>query len=215
MQLTTPRNLAVVGLIGLVIHLAARAIGPHELEFISKLIPVSCMMLWISHQAGRYAKLILVGLGLSLLGDALLAWSPSQFIGGLVAFLCAHVCYVMAFVQANRKARIVRLLPILLWLGAIFAVLYPTLGVMAAPVAAYVLVIGAMLWRAIALVEQPAERWQLAAAAGALLFGISDSVLAINKFHTEFAAAGYIVMLTYWAGQWGIARSVFREQAGN
>lgn len=37
--------------------------------------------------------------------------------------------------------------------------------------------------------------------AGALLFIISDSVLAINRFYNQFEPAGLIVMLTYGLAQ--------------
>jgi uncharacterized membrane protein YhhN len=36
---------------------------------------------------------------------------------------------------------------------------------------------------------------------GAVLFMVSDSVLAINKFHNAFSAAGALIMLTYCLAQ--------------
>ena len=45
---------------------------------------------------------------------------------------------------------------------------------------------------------------------GALLFVISDSVLAINKFYNEFNGAGIVIMLTY-----GIAQLLIVEGATN
>jgi uncharacterized membrane protein YhhN len=38
-------------------------------------------------------------------------------------------------------------------------------------------------------------------AIGALLFVASDSILAINKFHTPFESATFFVMLTYGLAQ--------------
>jgi uncharacterized membrane protein YhhN len=43
---------------------------------------------------------------------------------------------------------------------------------------------------------------------GALLFVISDSVLAVNKFYSEFNGAGIVIMLTY-----GIAQLMITEGA--
>ena len=40
---------------------------------------------------------------------------------------------------------------------------------------------------------------------GALLFLISDSVLAINKFYLSFEWSGIIIMLTYGLAQFFIA----------
>ena len=44
---------------------------------------------------------------------------------------------------------------------------------------------------------------------GALLFVISDSVLAINKFYQPFEVAGVIIMLTYGLAQLFIVEGAF------
>lgn len=204
------RGLAAIGLIGLFIHLWAQVAGQAGIEFVSKAVPVACLIVWLHGQSGRYSRLIRIGLAFSLAGDLLLEVSADFFIWGLLAFLCAHLCYVLAFVGASRQPAWPRLLPVLLWVGGAYALLYPHLGALAIPVAVYVSVIGAMLWRALALVNAPLPHWQLAACAGALLFGISDTILAFNRFHTPWPGANLAVILTYWAGQYGIARSVFR-----
>ena len=46
--------------------------------------------------------------------------------------------------------------------------------------------------------------------AGALLFVISDSVLAINKFYHPFEIAGIIIMLTYGLAQFFIAEGAIQ-----
>jgi len=45
---------------------------------------------------------------------------------------------------------------------------------------------------------------------GAILFIISDSVLAINKFYEPFSAAGIIIMLTYAFAQMLIVLGVIK-----
>lgn len=42
--------------------------------------------------------------------------------------------------------------------------------------------------------------------AGAALFVLSDSVLAINKFYQSFELAGLLIMLTYGAAQYFIVK---------
>lgn len=209
------RLLAILGLGGLIVHLWAQLAGQGAVEFISKAIPVACMIVWLRGQDSRYAKLIRVGLVFSLAGDLLLEVSPDFFIWGLLAFLCAHLCYVLAFAGAAARKAWLRALPVLIWVGGAYTLLYPHLGELAIPVAVYVSVIGAMLWRALALLDQPAARWQWAACLGALLFGISDTILAFNRFHTPWPGANLAVILTYWTGQFGIALSVFRSTRGN
>jgi uncharacterized membrane protein YhhN len=46
--------------------------------------------------------------------------------------------------------------------------------------------------------NKEAGKWMMV---GALLFVISDSVLAINKFYLPFDGAGVIIMLTYGLAQ--------------
>ncbi len=45
---------------------------------------------------------------------------------------------------------------------------------------------------------------------GATLFMVSDSTLAIDKFHHPVHGALFSVMLTYWGAQVGIALSTRR-----
>ena len=44
---------------------------------------------------------------------------------------------------------------------------------------------------------------------GAVLFMLSDTLLALNKFGEPIAGAGYAVILLYWFGQLGIAASAW------
>ena len=66
------------------------------------------------------------------------------------------------------------------------------------------------MWRAAALLDRPADFWTLAAFFGALLFAASDTLIAVNRFHTPTPGAGYLIIVSYWLGQWGIARSAVR-----
>ena len=82
---------------------------------------------------------------------------------------------------------------------------------LAAPVGLYALAIAAMMWRAAARVR-PGERAGWIALAGALCFGLSDTLLAIHRFRSPVPGASYAIMLTYWAGQLGIAASAVRSR---
>jgi len=57
-----------------------------------------------------------------------------------------------------------------------------------------------------------AGNWMLA---GALLFVISDSVLAINKFYQTFEMAGAIIMLTYGLAQLFIVQGAIKYLRSN
>ena len=84
------------------------------------------------------------------------------------------------------------------------------LGPLLLPVVVYGLVISAMLWRALArLGTEVPKRSAWLAAAGALFFVFSDSVIGINRFVAPFHAAPYLIIISYWLGQWGITASAF------
>ena len=68
-----------------------------------------------------------------------------------------------------------------------------------------------MMWRAAARVR-PGERAGWMALAGALSFGLSDTLLALHRFRAPVPGAWYLVILTYWAGQLGIAASAVRSR---
>ena len=46
---------------------------------------------------------------------------------------------------------------------------------------------------------------------GAILFMVSDSILAINKFNTSFPMAAPAIMLTYILGQYLMVEGVIRH----
>jgi uncharacterized membrane protein YhhN len=158
---------------------------------------------------GRPRTLVVAGLALGALGDVLLEWPGDLFVPGLVAFLASHLAYAGAFVLQERT-------PATLWLvfyaiigAAVFATLAPGLGAMMAPVAVYMVVIVGMAWRAGALLGRVTGGG--AAVLGASLFLLSDAMLAYNKFHTSFTLASEAVMVSYWAAQFWIARSVLQR----
>lgn len=58
--------------------------------------------------------------------------------------------------------------------------------------------------------------WRALACSGLAVFGAgrlvsSDSLIGIDRFVSPFAAAEYLIILSYWLGQWLIAASVSRS----
>jgi uncharacterized membrane protein YhhN len=86
--------------------------------------------------------------------------------------------------------------------------LWPLLGPMRIPVACYVAVISTMSWQAIARWWTLRNRSAALAAAGSVFFLVSDSSIAIERFGTPFAGATLVIVVTYYAAQWGLALSV-------
>ncbi|MEP6875275.1 MAG: lysoplasmalogenase [Burkholderiales bacterium] len=155
-----------------------------------------------------------VGLLLSLIGDVALLWPKEGFLPGLIAFLLAHLAYIAAFcVPARLAAR-----PLAFVAYAALALLILSqlwAGVPAAlrtPVVAYVLCLATMA-------SQAAVWWRVAAghadaalarhaAIGGMLFMVSDSLLAINKFALPLPWSSLWILLSYWLAQGFLARSL-------
>jgi uncharacterized membrane protein YhhN len=86
--------------------------------------------------------------------------------------------------------------------------LVPGLGELSAPVGLYIFAITAMV------ISACVSRFPLSGVGvGAVLFLISDSVLAIDRFKTPVPARGFLVWSTYYAGQLLIALSAMRALA--
>lgn len=196
-----------------VIHLWAEYTGRHWLIYGAKPATTTCLLLIALYATAPvsqfYQIAISVGLLFSLAGDIFLMLPRDHFIAGLVSFLLAHLCYIGAF-----GAQVTW--PFLSWWGlpvvgfaiGIYRLLAPHLGKMQLPVLVYMTVISLMAWVAITLFVQQQTTWALWAASGALLFVISDSTLALNRFRQRFWSAQLLVLGTYYAAQWLIALSV-------
>jgi len=159
-----------------------------------------------------YAFAIIAGLVCSMAGDIFLMLPSDQFILGLVSFLIAHLFYISAFTYHSKITRSPwPLIPFVIYGILIFVILSPYLGAMKFPVAAYIVVILVMGWRAWERWSQAAEKTALLAFFGAVLFIISDSILALNRFREPFAVARALNLSTYFAAQWLIALSISKK----
>jgi len=160
-----------------------------------------------------YRALVLLGLAFSLAGDVFLMLPSDRFVAGLASFLLGHLCYVAAFsLDVGLPAALVRepavLLLILSLSGAMYVYLWPGLSGMRVPVVVYVSAIAAMAWQATARALEVDDFGALLACIGALLFVVSDSVLAVDRFRRPFALGQVVVLGTYFPAQLLIALSV-------
>ena len=89
-----------------------------------------------------------------------------------------------------------------------FLVLRSGLGKMKAPVLVYILVILIMSGLARERHLQLELPQTLFAACGAILFLISDALLAWNRFRMKFKSAQFLINGTYYVAQWALAMSL-------
>jgi uncharacterized membrane protein YhhN len=202
----------LIFLLVLIIHIAGIYIGNEMIEKITKplLIAVLAGYFILSVRSFRSGlkKWIILALLFSWVGDILLMFvadNSAFFLAGLSTFLIAHLFYIFFFhavrIQENIKGKAFLLLLVFIYYAILMTVLTPGLGSMKLPVGIYGVFICFMVMLAMHMLYVKNRNAGTKMFAGALLFVISDTVLAINKFYYPFMEAGIIVMITYGVAQ--------------
>lgn len=183
---------------------ASAILGLDAARVALKPVPVLVLAVWVRRAAARdgFASRLLFGLVLCALGDVVI--ETGRFVPGLAAFLVGHLGYIAAFVHEDRALRPERAALFAAWGVIAIALLWSGLGEMKVPVVLYTATICAMMWRASAL-RAVGGAWTGLVLAGAVLFAISDTVIAIDRFRLPFAAARVVILSLYWLGQLLIA----------
>lgn len=203
----------------LLADIAGIQIGNELLQWISKPLILPFLLLYfyseIQAVSSPLKKWVYLALFFSWAGDVLLMFQGQQevfFLFGLSAFLLAHIFYILFFHFVRIRERIAGngwyLLFILIYYSILMRKLSPFLGQLTIPVRVYGLVISIMLLMAMHMRALTVKKAGWSMLAGAALFVISDSVLAINKFYQAFEWSGAVIMLTYGAAQYFIVKGV-------
>lgn len=160
---------------------------------------------------------ILAALIFSIAGDLLLLFTEDggvYFLLGLLGFLLAHACYILAFVHRGYLHNAKLAWPGLLAVAyAIFVYQYIAdgLGDRQPYVIAYMFILIMLLLVALlrrSYVSKTSYLWVLA---GAMLFMLSDSLLAVNAFKTPVPFAGIAIMVTYAMAQWFLVHGAIEQ----
>jgi uncharacterized membrane protein YhhN len=156
-----------------------------------------------------YKTLILAGLLCSLAGDIALMLPEKWFTAGLVSFLAAHVFYILAFKPGpGHPISAALFMPFIIFGLLMFRILAPSLGPMKFPVLVYIAAITVMAGLAAGRFVNGGGTRPLLAFAGAVLFLVSDSVLAYDRFAKKLGPAQVIILGTYFPAQLLIALSI-------
>ncbi len=206
-------TLVALALAAALLTIAASVSGIFWLEVIFKPLALLLLIAFAVENAlaSRLAvsRWISMGLAFSLWGDIFLLWPERFFHIGLLAFLMAHVSYLMAFARdAKFPAKVSVWLAFLAVAAANFFQLMPSLpGRLAIPVAVYSLALSTMAAQAIGrylLLRTAAAKL---AAIGAVFFVASDTLLAWDRFHARLPLAALLILVPYYTAQFLIALS--------
>jgi len=127
------------------------------------------------------------------------------------------ICYMKMSsndpVDIDKRPRIARydFFLILIWLTLI-TVLFPVLGEMKMPVVVYSMTITGMALAALHRYQKTTAKSFWMVMGGALIFMLSDSMIAINKFLEPIPSANVLIMLTYIAAQYLIISGLIKHQ---
>ena len=194
----------------IVTSIFAKQFGKAKLFMIVKpltmLFIIALPLLEVREEYSTYAYLIVTGLIFSLLGDLYLLYPDKYFNNGLYSFLVAHILYAFAFNQNVNEHCFGVAAVVIVFVLIVSKYLAPKLGAMKYPVILYILVISAMLYSGINYDRQLLSITYVSI--GAILFAISDTVLAFNKFYKKFSFAEPIILSTYFVAQLMFALSI-------
>jgi uncharacterized membrane protein YhhN len=202
-----------------VVDWVAVARGRRRVEYVFKpatlvaIIVAALLMMSGPHDA-RLGRFFLLGLAFSLAGDVFLMLPGERFfLPGLVAFLVAHVFYVVGLTPTWPP---VASLPVVVVVAALGVTLYRRVAAalrrqdhrsMLVPTAVYAVVLSLMLFSAWATLVRPAWSWpgRAVVIVGATLFFASDAMLAWNKFVAPSHRLHVAVIVTYHLAQIALA----------
>ena len=156
-----------------------------------------------------------LGLFFSWVGDVLLIGEGANFfLSGMIAFVTAHVYYSLFFIQTvpvkKETARVFykTLIGLSIISGLLFILLRNALGSYQVPILLYMLFISLMASLAVhTTTNMHYKKFALQTfVPGALLFVISDAILATNKFYAHLPVLDLAVMLTYAGAQYFLTK---------
>jgi uncharacterized membrane protein YhhN len=201
--------------------LVSDSIGISWLYLISKplIVPSLLFYYFMNVDPEDRSRSAILALVFSFLGDTLLI-NPDYFIGGLIAFLIAHILFVFTYRQhqfeetENALAGLQRIrlaFPIILAATGLVIILFPSLNDLKIPVIVYAVVLAIMVLTALFRFGRTSSGSFWLVFTGAVLFMISDSILAINKFLEPLPNAGLYIMLTYCVAQSLIVQGLIKH----
>ncbi|MEA3460375.1 MAG: lysoplasmalogenase [Bacteroidota bacterium] len=207
------------------VELLGRLLDNIQMEYFVKPL----IMIWIAVYFMLYAKKstftipVLLAFFFSWVGDNLLMMSGKNelfFFAGVGGFFCAQVSYIYTFIKFSEKGGKGYLqknswlsLFFLAYVAGMLLLLFPGLdGMMKPIITIYALSLILMSMMALNRSGRVGVMSFKLVFIGSLLFLLSDSMIAFNKFHSEIPLAGFLIMVTYIAAQYLIMRGLILEE---
>lgn len=176
-----------------------------------------CLMAYYLIASVRRNKVFFVALFMACVADLLLLGQDEMsFIAGLGCFLIMQLLYVYVFYcqrdrSENRSMPWVIIGALFIYAFALLSFLWNDLHDMKLPVILYTLSITGMVLFAFG--RDPKLLGYRKMIFGVILFVLSDSIIAINRFGQEIAYADVYIMATYMLAQFLIVNAYLKSES--
>ena len=208
-----------------IVELLGRLLDNIQMEYFVKPL----IMIWIavyfllSARKSTFTIPVLLAFFFSWVGDNFLMLSGKNelfFYAGVGGFFCAQLSYIFTYVKYSEKGgkgyvqkNLWISVVFLAYVAGILVLLFPGLeGMMKPVITIYAISLMGMSMMALNRSGRVGVLSFKLVFFGSLLFLISDSMIAINKFHSAIPLAGFLIMITYISAQYLIMRGLILEE---
>jgi uncharacterized membrane protein YhhN len=208
--------LVVVFLIVSILDVVAVAMHYPVMQAVFKPMIMLSLMAAYYFSVSKINFLYVLAMAFSFLGDVLLMDKNNLFLPGIAAFLCTQLIYIYIIQKRLKKGSLKDLLlaivPFLLFFSVLLSILLKNLGEFTIPVMVYGMAISIFGMAALLLYLQYRNFSTRLLLLGSILFIVSDSMIALQKFHSPGHFYPVAIMATYVIAQFLIFRYMIAPQ---
>ena len=208
--------LVVVFLIVSILDVVAVAMHYPVMQAVFKPMIMLSLMAAYYFSVPKINFLYLLAMAFSFLGDVLLMDKNNLFLPGIAAFLCTQLIYIYIIQKrlkkVNLKDLLLSIVPFLLFFSVLISILLKNLGEFTIPVMVYGMAISIFGMAALLLYLQYRNFSTRLLLWGSILFIVSDSMIALQKFHSPRHFYPVAIMATYVIAQFLIFRYMIAPQ---
>ncbi len=187
--------------------------GNEKLETYAKPMLLTLLAVVYLASANKPIFWYVLGMFFCFVGDVLLMFKGANFfMYGLAAFLLGHIVYIKITASFLPKDLTVKMItsafPFVVFFGVLMYLIYPNLHEMLIPVVVYGVTIstfGSVAFLNYREDKSTENSWLFI---GAIIFILSDSLIALNKFYEPNELYGVTIMITYILAQYLICKAM-------
>jgi len=225
MKKTTSLTMHLLLAVIVIVELTGRFTDNINLEYFVKPLIMIWMAVYfmIFRKKKEFTIPVLMAFFFSWLGDNFLMFMRKDeifFFAGVGGFFFAQLSYIYIFTKYSEhggrgymQRNLILGFLFIAYGAGIYYLLFPGLeGLMKPIILIYALTLIGMSMMALNRHTRVNHTSFLLVFIGSVLFVISDSMIALNKFYMEFSLAGFWIMITYIAAQYLIMRGLILEK---